>query len=72
MDRRVKGHKQLLDELKAHTVLGQLVCGVIPANDAVSYFHHHHLSVFNYDPKAYAQMISKLVHQITEAKASAS
>ncbi len=54
MDTRVKGHKQLLDELKSHSVLGQLVCGVIPANEAVSYSHHHHLSVFNYDPKASA------------------
>jgi len=77
MDTRIKGHKQLLDELKSHAVLGQLVCGVIPANEAVSYSHHHHLSVFNYDPKAsaskaYAQMISRLVRQITGPKVAAS
>ncbi len=77
MDTRVKGHKQLLDELKSHSVLGQLLCGVIPANEAVSYSHHHHLSVFNYDPKAsaskaYAQMVGKLVRDIAGQKATVS
>jgi chromosome partitioning protein len=52
MDTRIRGHNQLLEELKAHSVLGPLVCGVIPQNEAVSYSHHNHLSVFNYDPKA--------------------
>jgi chromosome partitioning protein len=74
MDSRIKGHYQLLDELKAHSVLGPLVCGVIPQNEAVSYSHHNHLSVFNYDPKApatvaYAQLVSNLVRQMTLRKA---
>ncbi len=69
MDTRVKGHNQLLDELKGHQVLGQLLCGVIPANEAVSYSHHHHLSIFDYDPRAsasraYAQLVGTLVRQM--------
>ena len=74
MDKRIKGHNQLLGELKSHNVLGQLVCGVIPQNEAVSYSHHHHMSVFNYDPNAkasnaYAQLVSNLVRQIVRRKA---
>jgi len=73
MDSRIKGHNQLLEELKSHSVLGQLVCGVIPQNEAVSYSHHHHMSVFNYDPKAaasnaHAQLVSNLVRQIARRK----
>jgi len=52
LDMRVRGHKHLLEELKAHSVLGKLVCGVIPANEAVSYAHQNHQSVFVYDPQA--------------------
>ena len=74
IDSRIKGHNQLLEELKSHSVFGQLVCGVIPQNEAVSYSHHHHMSVFNYDPKAaasnaYAQLVSNLVRQIARRKA---
>jgi len=74
MDSRIKGHNQLLDELKSHSVLGQLLCGVIPQNEAVSYSHHNHMSVFNYDPKAsasnaYAQLVSNLVRQMVRRKA---
>jgi len=36
---RIKGHNQMLDELKSTVFLGQLVCGVIPQNEAVSYSH---------------------------------
>ena len=68
MDSRVKGHRQLLEELKAHPVLGPLVCGVIPANEAVSYSHHRNQSLFSYDPraaasKAYAQLVGRLARQ---------
>jgi chromosome partitioning protein len=68
LDMRVRGHKHLLEELKTHPVLGQLVCGVIPANEAVSYAHHSHQSIFAYDPqapasKAYAQLVAQLVRQ---------
>lgn len=68
MDTRIRGHKQLLNDLQSHPALGSLLCGIIPANEAVSYAHHHHTSVFRYDPKApasraYAQLVGKLVAQ---------
>lgn len=71
MDKRVRGHNHLLDELKGHSVLGKLLIGVIPANEAVSYAHHNHLSVFNYDPKApasraYAQLVGTLVRRMSK------
>jgi chromosome partitioning protein len=52
MDSRVRGHRHLLDELKSHNILGKMLCGVIPANEAVSYAHRDHQNVFSYDPKA--------------------
>jgi chromosome partitioning protein len=66
MDRRVRGHQHLLNELQTHRVLGKLLLGVIPANEAVSYAHHHHQSLFTYDPKApaskaYARLVATLV-----------
>ncbi len=69
LDTRIRGHRQLLDELKAHPVLGKLICGVIPANEAVSYAHHTHQSIFAYDPqapasKAYAKLVGQLVRQM--------
>jgi chromosome partitioning protein len=75
MDGRIRGHTQLLDDLKAHTVLGPLLCGVIPANEAVSYSHHHHLSIFSYDPrsaasKAYLQVAASLVRQMLARRTS--
>lgn len=74
MNSRIRGHNHLLDELKAHSVLGKLLLGVIPANEAVSYAHHNHLSVFNYDPnasasKAYAQVVGALVRYMTKGGA---
>ncbi len=69
MDARMRGHVQLLESLKAHAVLGKLLCGVIPANEAIAYAHAQHLSVFEYDPqcaasRAYAQFVGLLVKQI--------
>jgi chromosome partitioning protein len=69
MDHRIRGHRELLDELKAHSTLGRLLCGVIPQNEAVSYSHHHHMSVFSYDPKAsasraYIQVVAGLVQRM--------
>jgi chromosome partitioning protein len=69
MDSRVRGHHHLLEELKAHPVLGKLLIGVIPANEAVSYAHHQHQSIFNYDPKApaskaYARIVGTLVQRL--------
>ena len=70
MDRRVRGHKDLLSEMGGHPVLGQLLCGVVPQNEAVSYSHHHHMSVFSYDPKAtasraYLQVVATLVRRMS-------
>jgi chromosome partitioning protein len=69
MDKRVKGHRYLLDELKASKQLGRLLCGVIPMNEAVSYAHHHHQSIYAYDPKAtasdaYARLVSRLARRV--------
>jgi chromosome partitioning protein len=74
MDTRVRGHNHLLEELKSHPVLGQLLIGVIPANEAVSYAHHNHQSLFSYDPKApaskaYAQLVGKLVQRMAKGSA---
>ena len=74
MDARVRGHNHLLDELKGHSVLGKLLLGVVPANEAVSYAHQNHQSIFNYDPKApaskaYAQFVGKLVQRIAKGGA---
>ena len=74
MDGRIRGHNQLLQEIQAHHTLGPLVCGIIPQNEAVSYSHHHHLSVYHYDPKAaaskaYAEVVGKLVRQIARPRA---
>ncbi len=71
MDSRIRGHNHLLDELKAHGVLGKLLLGVIPANEAVSYAHHHHQSLFTYSPKcaaskAYAEVVGSLVRYLVK------
>jgi len=71
MDSRIKGHIQLLDDLKSHPVLGKLICGVIPANEAVSYAHNNHQSVFSYDPKAsaskaYAELVVTLIRRMVQ------
>jgi cellulose biosynthesis protein BcsQ len=75
MDSRVKGHNHLLDELKGHNILGRLLCGVIPANEAVSYAHRSHASLFTYDAKApaskaYAQVVGSLVRRLTKGGAA--
>src|SRR5258706_13725057 len=69
MDTRVRGHRHLLDELKNHNILGKMLCGVIPANEAVSYAHRDHQNVFTYDPKApaskaYAQLVGTLMRRL--------
>jgi chromosome partitioning protein len=74
MDTRIRGHNHLLDELKKHPVLGKLVIGIVPANEAVSYAHRNHQSVFTYDPKApaskaYAGFVSTLIRRIAKGGA---
>ena len=73
MNSRIRGHNHLLDELRAHSVLSKLLIGVIPANEAVSYAHHNHLSIFGYDPKApasraYAQLVGTLVRRMAQER----
>ena len=73
MNSRIRGHNHLLDELRAHSVLSKLLIGVIPANEAVSYAHHNHLSIFSYDPKApasraYAQLVGTLVRHMAQER----
>jgi chromosome partitioning protein len=70
MDTRVRGHNHLLAELKGHAVLGKLLLGVIPSNEAVSYAHRNHQSLFTYDPrssasKAYMQVVLSLVRYLS-------
>ena len=74
MDRRIRGHNHLLAELKAHSVLGKLLLGIIPANEAVSYAHLNHQSIFAYDPhasasKAYIHVVGTLVRQLAQGGA---
>src|SRR5688572_13081420 len=74
LDSRIRGHQHLLDELKGHTVLGKLLLGVIPANEAVSYAHHNHQSILTYDPKAsaskaYARLVGLLVQRLAKGSA---
>jgi len=69
MDKRVRGHRHLLDELQSHTTLGRLLCGVIPMNEAVSYAHRSHQSVYTYDPQAtashaYVKVVARLLQQM--------
>ena len=69
MNYRVRGHNKLLNDLKAHSVLGKLLVGVVPANEAVSYSHQHHQSIFDYDPKApasraYMNVVARLTHSV--------
>lgn len=73
MDTRIRGHNQLLEELKAHSILGPLLCGVIPQNEAVSYSHHHHMSIFHYDPSAtasgaYSEVVARLLRNLAQRK----
>lgn len=70
MDNRIRGHNHLLEELKTHPVLGKLLLGVIPANEAVSYAHRNHQNIFSYDPRAsasraYAHVVAALVRKLS-------
>jgi chromosome partitioning protein len=68
-DGRVKGHLQTVEKIKAHPVLGPLVTGMIPTNEAIAYSHHYHQSIFEYDPhcsasRAYALFVAQLIKPI--------
>jgi len=52
----------------------KLLLGVIPQNEAVSYAHRDHQSLFTYDPrasasKAYVQVVASLVRYLSQAGA---
>jgi chromosome partitioning protein len=69
MDRRVKGHLEMVEQIKSHPTLGKLVCGVIPANEAVAYAHRSHMSIYEYEPsspasQAYAQMVGWMLKRL--------
>ena len=69
MDRRVKGHLEMVENLKAHPTLGKLVCGVIPSNEAIAYAHRDHVSIYDYEPDsqaslAYAQMVGWMLKRL--------
>jgi chromosome partitioning protein len=71
MNPRIRGHLYLLDEVRAHPVLGRLLLGVIPANEAVSYAHRQHQSLFRFDPRAsasaaYGQVVAALVRHLSQ------
>lgn len=73
MDRRIRGHQELLEELKTNPILNQLLCGVIPQNEALSYAHHNHLSIYDYAPKApatraYLKLVTGLVQHTLQRK----
>ncbi|KAB2903007.1 MAG: ParA family protein [Anaerolineae bacterium] len=66
LDKRVRGHLDTIEKLKSHPYFGKLLCGIIPANEAVAYAHTAHLSVYQYDPNsiasaAYAMLVKRLV-----------
>jgi chromosome partitioning protein len=74
MNTRIRGHNHLLDEVRAHPLLGRLVLGVIPANEAVSYAHSQHQSLFAYDPRAsasraYVQVAAQLARDVVSGGA---
>ncbi len=73
-DSRIRGHIQTVEKLKAHPMLGALLGGTIPTNEAVAYSHRQHQSIFAYDPgcsasRAYAQFTAHLVKLILQGGA---
>jgi chromosome partitioning protein len=68
MDNRVRGHKDLLEDLTGNNTLSKLLLGVIPQNEAVSYAHHNHMSVLDYNGNApasaaYVEIVVKLIQR---------
>jgi len=56
MDKRIRGHQNAVNTLQSHETLSKLVCGIIPANEDISYAHANHMSVMEYNPKASASL----------------
>jgi chromosome partitioning protein len=54
VDKRIRGHKNAVSDLKGDPSVGKLMAGVIPANEDISYSHANHMSVMQYNPRAKA------------------
>lgn len=64
-DGRVSGHQERLAALENHPDLGQLLLGVIPVNESISYAHERHMSIYQHDPRASAaQAYIKVVQSL--------
>lgn len=65
MDSRIAGHKEKLETFEEHPTFGKMIMGIIPVNEAVSYAHEHHVSIFGYDAQcAAAQAYAATTQQI--------
>jgi len=65
MDKRIRGHQDSLEAMRQHS-LGQLIYGIIPDTEAVSYAHAQQMSLLSYDARssasrAYVQVALQLV-----------
>lgn len=72
MDARIRGHRAMVEHLRKHEQLGSLVTDVIPVNEAVTYSHHNHTSIFQYDrrcgaSRAYARFVNHVLQAELEA-----
>jgi chromosome partitioning protein len=48
-DARMRGHREIVEELQQSQYVGQLLCGIIPVSEAVTYSQNDHQSIFDYD-----------------------
>jgi len=69
LDKRVRGHLELVERFQNDPLLGKMIRGIIPANEAIAYAHNDHRSVYQYDPGspaslAYAQLVKQLVRDM--------
>lgn len=69
MDTRISGHKEKLEMFREHPEFGSLILGIVPVNEAVSYAHEHHVSIYGYDPEcaaaeAYVEATSNIINRV--------
>lgn len=48
-DARMRGHREIVAELQESQYVGQLLRGIIPVSEAVTYSQNDHQSIFDYD-----------------------
>ena len=66
LDRRVRGHADMVDDLRQSDILGRLLAGIIPINEAVAYAHREHQSVIDFAPSSSAaEAYVRLSHHLT-------